>query len=171
MIWNGEKCDRKWFSIIQNGPNWTSNMAAGRQVAYWSEMARNAIKSDIRSSKMAVGGHFEKKIKKRKVAILSEMASNAIKSDFWSSKMAASSHFVKKIKVAYWSEMARNASKSDFRWPFWKKKSKKRKVAILSEMASNAPKSDFWSSKMAASNHFVKKNKSCLLIWNGEKCD
>ena len=24
---------------------------------------------------------------------------------------------------------------------------------------------------MAAGSHFVKKNKSCILIWNGEKCD
>ena len=48
----------------------------------------------------------------------------------------------KKIKVAYWSEMARNAIESDFR-----------------------------SSKMAAGSHFVKKIKSCILIWNGEKCD
>ena len=42
------KCDRKWFS--------GSNMAAGSnfvqkklKVAYWSEMARHAIKSDIQS--------------------------------------------------------------------------------------------------------------------------
>ena len=48
---------------------------------------------------------------------------------------------LKKIKVAYWSEMARNVIKSDFR-----------------------------SSKMADGSHFVKK-KSCVLIWNGEKCD
>ena len=70
------------------------------------------------------------------------MARNAIESAFRSSKMAAGSHFVKKIKVAYWSEMARNAIKSAFR-----------------------------SSKMAAGSHFVNKNKSCILIWNGAKCE
>ena len=48
-------------------------------------MARNAIKSDFRSSKRAAGGHFVKK----KVVYLSEMVRNAIESDFWSSKMAA----------------------------------------------------------------------------------
>ena len=60
-------------------------------------MARNAIESDFRSSKMAAGGHFVKNVKKRKVAYWSNMARNAIKSDFRSSKMAASGHFVKKI--------------------------------------------------------------------------
>ena len=37
LIWNGEKCNWKWYSVIQNGPN--------------------------RTSKMATGGHFEKKLK------------------------------------------------------------------------------------------------------------
>ena len=52
-------------------------------------------------SKMAAGGHFEKK---KKVAYSSEMARNVIQSDFQSSKMAAGGHFVKKnkkTKVAY----------------------------------------------------------------------
>ena len=104
-------------------------------------MARNAIKSDFRSSKMAAGGHFEKK---RKVAIWSEMASNAIKSDFWSSKMAARSHFVKKKScVLIW-----NREKCDRKWfsviqnghrqPFCEK----RRVAYWSEMARKAIKND-----------------------------
>ena len=57
--------------------------------------------------------------------------------------------------------------------PFWKKKSQT-KVAYWSEMARNAIESDFRSSKMAAGSHFVKKiktNKSCVFIWNGQKCD
>ena len=42
-------------------------MAAGshfveKKVAYWSEMARNVIESDFRSSKMATGIHFVNKI-------------------------------------------------------------------------------------------------------------
>ena len=75
-------------------------------------MARNAIESDFRSSKMAAGGHLEKKIKKRKVDFWSEMASNAIKSDFRSSKMAAGSHFVKqKSCVLIW-----NCEKCDQKW-------------------------------------------------------
>ena len=41
-------------------------------------------------------------------------------------------------------------------------------------MARNAIETDFRSSKMASGNHFVNKfqtNKSCVFIWNGEKCD
>ena len=34
-----------------------------------SEMARNAIKSDFRTSKMSAGGHFVKKKKKKSVLI------------------------------------------------------------------------------------------------------
>ena len=47
---NGKKCDRKWFSVIQNGPKGTSKMAAGghfkknqKKSCDWSKMARNAI--------------------------------------------------------------------------------------------------------------------------------
>ena len=108
LIWNGEKCNQKWFSVIQNG-RWMP-FCGKKRVANWSEMARNAIESDLRSSKMTAG-----------------------------------SHFVNKIKVVYWSEMARNPIESDFR-----------------------------SSKMTAGSHFVnkiQKNKSWVLIWNGEKWD
>ena len=48
-------------------------------------MARNAIESDFRSSKIS---------KKIKVEYRSEMARNAIKIDFRSSKLAARGHFV-----------------------------------------------------------------------------
>ena len=216
LIWNGEKCDQKWFSVIQNGrrqpfcekksklridlkwwemrskvifghPKWPLAAILWKKIkaAYWCEMARNAIESDFHSSKIAAAG--EKKLKlridlkwremrskvifghpkwpaailwknkklridlkwwemrskvifghpkwllaailwKTKVAYWSELARNAIKSDFRSSKMVAGSHFVKKKRVVYWCEMARNAIESDFR-----------------------------SSKMAAGSHFVKK--------------
>ena len=49
-------------------------------------MVRNAIKSDIRSSKMAAGSHFVKK-KNIKIEYFSEMAINAIEIHFRSSKM------------------------------------------------------------------------------------
>ena len=58
LIWNGEKYDRKWFR--------SSKMAAGdhfvnkiqkKNVAYWSEMERNAIKSYFRSTKMPFNRH------------------------------------------------------------------------------------------------------------------
>ena len=57
-IWNGQKCNRKWFSDIQNGDR--------KKILYRSEMAKIAIESEFQKSKMA---HR------------SEMARNAIKSD------------------------------------------------------------------------------------------
>ena len=74
-------------------------------------MARNAIESDFRSSKMAQKGlpkwRSEAILKKKltkKIAYLSEMASMHSKVIFGHPKMAAGSHFVKKINkitVAY----------------------------------------------------------------------
>ena len=112
LIWNGEKSDRKWFSVIQNGRRqpfcekiklridlkyekcdrkWFSVIQNGHRqpfceknqihikVAYWSEMARNAIESDFRSSKMATGGHFvDKKSKLRIDLKWREMRSKVI---------------------------------------------------------------------------------------------
>ena len=60
-------------------------------------MARNAIESEFRTSKMADGSHFVKIFQKNKVAYRSEMARNGIKSEFRISKMGAGGHFVKKI--------------------------------------------------------------------------
>ena len=54
------------------------------------------------SSKMAAGGHFVKKIKKKKVVYRSEMARNAIDSEFRTSEMADQ------------YEMARDMIQSDF---------------------------------------------------------
>ena len=44
-------------------------------------MARNAIESEVRTSKMADGSHFVKNFKQIKVVYRSEMARNEIKSD------------------------------------------------------------------------------------------
>ena len=51
-------------------------------------MARNAIESQFRTSKMADGSHYVKNFKINKVAYRSEMARNAIESEFLTSKMA-----------------------------------------------------------------------------------
>ena len=59
-----------------------SKISKKNKVAYRSEIARNAIESEIRTSKMADGSHFVKISKKNKVAYRSEMARNEIKSDF-----------------------------------------------------------------------------------------
>ena len=53
-------------------------------------MARNAIESEFRTSKMADGSHYVKtKKNKIKVAYRSEMARNAIKSELRTFKMGA----------------------------------------------------------------------------------
>ena len=52
-------------NVIEGGFR-SSKMAAGSQVAHWSEMARNAIKRDFYSSKMAAGSHFVNKIPEKK---------------------------------------------------------------------------------------------------------
>ena len=60
-------------------------------------MARNAIESEFRTSKMVEVSHFVKNFQKTiKVAYRSEIARNEIESDFRTSNMAAGSHFVKK---------------------------------------------------------------------------
>ena len=104
LIWNGEKCDQKWFAVIQNGRR-QPFCEKKIKVAYWSEMARNAIKIDFRSSKMPF---CEKKLKLR-------------------------------IDLK-WREMR---SKVIFGHPKW-------------------PPAAIWWKKI--------KKKSCVLIWNGEKC-
>ena len=48
----------KW--LTSDGGHFVKKM----KVAYRSEMARNAIKSEFRTSKMAAGSHFVKKKKK-----------------------------------------------------------------------------------------------------------
>ena len=208
LIWNGEKCIQKWFKVIQNG---RQQPFCEKKIAYWSEMARNAIKGDFRTSKMATGSHLKKKKKlridlkwremrskvifrsskmatgshfvKKKVAYWSEMARDAIESDFRSSKMAAGSHFVekiKKIKVVYWSEMARNAYWSEngvkcdrklfsviqtSRWQPLCEQNKKLSIDLKwREMRFGHPK---WPLTAI----LWKKIQSCVLLWNGEKCD
>ena len=84
-------------------PKWPSaailsKFSKKNKVPYRSKMARNVIKIEFQTSKMADGSHFVKKIKKNKVAYWSEMARNAIESEFRISKMSARGHFLKKIK-------------------------------------------------------------------------
>ena len=84
------------------------------QFAYWYEMARNAIKSDFRTSKTAEAILW-KNLRIMTVEYWSEMARSAIESDFRASKMATGGHFVKTMKVAHWSTMTRNKIESDSR--------------------------------------------------------
>ena len=91
-MWNGQKCHRKWISDIQNGRRqpFCQKFPKKTKVAYRSEMARNAIESE-----MAI---LSKISKKNNVAYRCEMDRNEIESDFRASKMAVGSPFVKQIQ-------------------------------------------------------------------------
>ena len=109
------------------------------------EMARNAIESYLRTSKMAAGSHFVKNFKKyikfRMDLKWPEMPSKVIfRHPKWPPEK----------KILYRSEMARIAIESEFQ---------KSKMADRSEMARNALESEFWTSKMADVSHFVKNFK------------
>ena len=78
-------------------------------------MARNAIESDFRSSKMGASGHFVKKLQKKNVRI-------DLKWREMRSKVMASGHFVKKFKknkscVLIFAEMRSKVIFSHPKWP------------------------------------------------------
>ena len=65
-------------------------------------MARNSTESEFRTSKMAAGSHFVKKIHKNTNCVIDLKWQEMRHSDFWTSKMATGGHFFKNIakKVA-----------------------------------------------------------------------
>ena len=114
-------------------------------------MARNAIESEFRTSKMDAGGHFVKSFKKK---------------------------FRIDLK---WPEMPSKVNFAHPKWPKISKKNKrcvsiwngqKCHRKYWSKMARNAIESEFRTFKMAAGSHFVKQNHKInivVLIWNGKK--
>ena len=111
-----------------------------------SEMARNAIESDFRPSKMSAAGHFVKKFR-----IYLKWDRNAIESEFWTSQNGRRQPFCQTFPKIL-----------KFRHPKWPmaaimSKIIKNKVAYRSEMPRNAMESEFQTSKMGADGHFVKK--------------
>ena len=58
-------------------------------------MARNAIESEFRTSKMPDDSHFANNFQQSKVAYRSAMARNANEREFRTSKIADGSHYVK----------------------------------------------------------------------------
>ena len=143
-------------------------------------MARNAIESEFRTSKMAdqsemARNAIQSEFRKFKMVDRSEMARNAIESEFRTSKMADVSHFVKKIQKKIiklyidlkWIEMRLKVNFGHPKWPtsaILSKISKKIKVAYRSEMARNAIESEIRASKMADVSHFVKNFKKKLRL-------
>ena len=88
------RIDIKWpemQSKVNFGhPKWPtaailSKISQKNKVAYRSEMARNVIESEFRTSKMSASGHFVKKFQKNVIPYWSKMARNVIDG----------SHFVK----------------------------------------------------------------------------
>ena len=144
-------------------------------------MARNAIKSDLRSSKMATTAILQKK---EKLRIDLKWCENVIESDF----LPFCKQIPKKEKLIIdlkWWEMR---SKFIFGHPKWLpvailwKNSKKLTVAYWSKMARNAIKSDFRSSKcnrkwyfrsfkMDAGGYPVYRIWKKIAYWNDEKSD
>ena len=150
----------------------SSKMAAGSHkkkscVLIWN--GEKCDKSDLRSSKMAAGSHFVKKNQSCVFIWNGEQCDqkwfSVIQNGRWQPFCE------QKSRVLIW-----NGEKCDRKWfsviqngrrkSFCRKKSKLRSDLKWPEMWSK-------SSKMAAGSHFVNKiqKKSCVLIWNGEKCD
>ena len=155
LIWNGQKCERKWISDIQNG-RWQPFCQKNCIDLKWPELLS---KVNFRHLKWLIDLKWLfwkwfsniQNVCRWPFCNRSEMARNAIKSEFWTSKMSAGGHFVKK-KNPYWSKMARkvidgshfvkNLLYIDLKWP---------------EMRS---KVNFGHPKcyMCVGGHFVKKN-------------
>ena len=137
LIWNGEKCDLKWFSVIQNGPNRTSKIICNGEkcIRKWISVIQNGRRQPFCEKKHCVliwngekcdrkwfsviqNGRrepfCENKFKKKSNIDLKwrEMRSKVI---FGHPKWPPAAILWKRIKVVYWYEMAINAIESDFR--------------------------------------------------------
>ena len=123
MIWNGEKCDQRWFSVIQNGR-----------------------RQRTKNPKMATGVFCETNSKKIKLCIdlkWREMRSKVI---FGHSKWPPGVILPSKYQKYKSCLFNRNSEKCDQRWfsviqngcrqPFCENMSKQIKIAYWSEMTS-----------------------------------
>ena len=135
------------FKVIFRYPKWPP-----KKKIYRSEMARIAIESEFRKSKMADR---------------SEMAEMRSKVKFGHPNGRCQpfcQKFKKKLKLHIdlkWPEMRSKVNFGHPKWPtsaILSKISKKIKVAYPCEMDRNEIESDFRTSKMAIGSHFVKKN-------------
>ena len=135
-IWNIQKYYWKWISDIQNGWAIMSKNSKINKVAYRSDMARNAIENEFRTSKMGAGDHFVKQFFQN--PYWSKMARNVIKSEFGTSKMGTGGHFAKIKKKSF--ALIWNGQKCHRKWvseiqngrrqPFCKKNHKNKNCGI-----------------------------------------
>ena len=159
-------------------------------------MARNAIESDFRSSKMAASSHFvKKKSKKKSVEYWCEMARMRSKVIFSHPKWPPAAILWNKSVLIWngkcnwkWFSVIQNGHRqpyynknnnnNSFLLPFCENKSC---VLIWNDrkwfsVIINGPNR---TAKMVVGGHFKKNGcilpfcgkKNCVLIWNGEKCD
>ena len=139
-------------------PKWPTAAIKKFKVAYWSKMARNAIESEFRTSKMADGSHFVKKIPK-KISCVS----------IWNGQKC-NRKWISDIQ----NERRRPFCNIDIKWPemwstaviFWNGRKCHRKWALDIQNGRRQPfckkklwywsemvRSDFWTSKMATGDH------------------
>ena len=112
LIWN----DRKWFSVIQNGPNRTSKMAVG---GHLKKKKNCCILPFCEKKKCVLIWNGEKCNRKFWLTCSHFVKRNfkkAIESDFRSSKMAAGSHYLNKIKKKLSCALIWNGDKCDRKW-------------------------------------------------------
>ena len=133
------RIDLKWpemrSKVIFGHPKWPPAAILSKiknKVPYGSEMARNAIESEFRTSKMADQSEMRSKVifrhpkwpPEKKNLHRSEMARIAIKSYLRTSKMAAGGQFVKHLKKIIklridlkWPEMRSKVKFGHPKWP------------------------------------------------------
>ena len=116
-----------------------------KKVVYWSEMARNVIESDFRSSKMSQIG-------------LPKWLSAAI----WKKK---------KLHIDLkWRVMRSKVISCHPKWPPVAILKKKRKKLCIDLKWREMPLKVIFGHPKWPPAAILWKNKSCVLIWNGEKC-
>ena len=122
LIWNGEKCDLKWFTVIQNGPRWPfcdkiSKKLKLRIDLKWREMRSKVIYGHPKWPPAAILWVYNKKTWKLCIDLKCE------KKWFRSSKMVTGGNFVKKFKTwkwhidLKWQEMRSKVIFGHTKWP------------------------------------------------------
>ena len=114
------KWPEMWSKVNLGHPKWPtavilSNISKNIKVAYRSEMARNAIESEFRTSKMGAGGHFIKKFKKKSFVLIwnGQKCHRKCVLDIQNGHRQPFCKKVTILKLWYWSEMvSRNFSTS-----------------------------------------------------------
>ena len=109
MIWNCEKCDQKWFSVIQND-RWQPFCEQKSCVLIW-----NGEKCDRKWFSVIQNGRWQPFCEKKSKLRIDLNGEKYDRKWFSVIQNDRRQPFCKKIKVEYLSEMARNAIEIHFR--------------------------------------------------------